>query len=117
MIDRTEIELIRILHFENHLSIRQIARMLKRSRNTIERWLKNPEPAPKKLISNRVFLENHRSEIEDLFLECELNCLPLQRAIKEKFGEVISFTATERSVALRRKLCLPRTKGKIWLLI
>ena len=89
MIDRTEIELIRILHFENHLSIRQIARMLKRSRNTIERWLKNPEPAPKKLSSNRVFLENHRSEIEDLFLECELNCLPLQRAIKEKFGEVI----------------------------
>lgn len=72
MIDRTEIELIRILYFERHHSVRQIARTLKRSRNTIERWLKDPEPAQKKLSPCRTFLEEHRSSVEELFLVCEL---------------------------------------------
>lgn len=91
---------IRSLYREDRLPIKEIARRLHISRNTIRKWIRNPElpvavkRRPKS--PGRMFLEANRDVIKSEFLSCEMLCLPLRRRLLEKYQIEVPLRTLER---------------------
>ncbi len=98
---------IRSLYREDRLPIKEIARRLHISRNTVRKWIRNPElpvavkRRPKS--PGRMFLEANRDVIKSEFLSCEMLCLPLRRRLLEKY---------QIEVAVKRR---PKSPGRMFL--
>ena len=91
---------IRSLYREDRLPIKEIARRLHISRNTVRKWIRNPElpvavkRRPKS--PGRRFLEANRDVIKSEFLSCEMLCLPLRRRLLEKYQIEVPLRTLER---------------------
>ena len=71
MLSDNIVSVIRSLFHKDQLAIKDIARRLSISRNTV-----------------RKFLESNRDAVKAEFYNCELRCLPLQRTLLEKYQSV-----------------------------
>lgn len=100
MLNDNVVSVIRSLFHEDQLAIKDIARRLSISRNTVRKWVRNPElPVVVKsrpLSPGREFLESNRDAVKAEFFNCELRCLPLQRTLLEKYQIEIPLRTLER---------------------
>lgn len=112
MLSDNIVSVIRSLFHEDQLAIKDIARRLSISRNTVRKWVRNPElPVVVKsrpLSPGREFLESNRDAVKAEFYNCELRCLPLQRTLLEKYQIEIPLRTLERFCKpLREAVKLP----------
>ncbi len=115
MIKPDERAKIRRLVLDEHRPIREVARMLEISRNTIRRCVReDPSATLGRKSSNGKFLSEHQKDIRDLYEKCELRCPPLQRLIKEQYGIDISLRMLERFCAdIRQEHRLERLQADV----
>ena len=95
MLAQQEIATIRRLYYNDRQSIKKIALQLGISRNTVRRWIRKESSTPV-YSPQRQFLIENREEIRQLFLQCEGNCLPLNRQIKFRWNITIHIRMLER---------------------
>ena len=95
MLAQQGIATIRRLYYNDRQSIKKIALQLSISRNTVRRWIRKESSTPV-YSPQRQFLIENREEIRQLFLECEGNCLPLNRQIKFRWNITIHIRMLER---------------------
>ena len=82
MLDGSHVSVIRDMHFVDGLGIREIARRIGCSRNTVRNWIRNPHKEAKvirPLSDNGQWLSENELRVRALYFECEGFCLPLQR--------------------------------------
>lgn len=100
MLNASDIFFIRKLYQEDKLSIKEISRRLHVSRNTVRKWIRNPD-LPVEIISRprspeREFLDQHRDDVKADFYDCEMLCQPLQRRLQEKYRIEVPLRMLER---------------------
>ncbi len=96
MLSKEDRTLISRWHDKDKLSIRRIAKQLGVSRNTVRRWLKQDCSLYRPKSDSGKFLQEHKKEVSDLYLQCEQRCPPLQRCIRDKFNIEVSLRTLER---------------------
>ena len=100
MLNDNVVSVIRSLFHEDQLAIKDIARRLSISRNTVRKWVRNPElpvlVKSRPLSPGREFLESNRDAVKAEFFNCELRCLPLQRTLLDKYQIEIPLRTLER---------------------
>ncbi len=103
--------LIRHLLADKKLSIRCIARQVGVSRNTVRRYARNQHnPQPARTDAGE-FLRQHEEEVTQRYAKCECRCPPLQRSLREVFGQDIPLRMLQRFCRpireeVRRQECL-----------
>lgn len=95
MLAQNEIDNIRRLYFEEKQPIKKIANQLGIARNTVRRWIRKESSVPV-YGEKRSFLIEHKEEIRQAFLDCEGNCLPLRRKIRNDYQITIHLRMLER---------------------
>ena len=99
MLDGSHVSVIRDMHFVDGLGIREIARRIGCSRNTVRNWIRNPHKEAKvirPLSDNGQWLSENELRVRALYFECEGFCLPLQRELKDRYSRDISLRMLER---------------------
>lgn len=99
MITADERARIRSLVMDEHRPIREVARMLEVSKNTVKRCIRAPEGAMPKCSlksANGKYLAEHKDDIRKLYEQCELRCPPLRRLLKERLDIDVTLRMLER---------------------
>lgn len=97
MLSKQEHAVINHWHEEKKLSIRSIAQRMGVSRNTVRRSLRNQketDTTPRSQLGK--FLQEHKAEIREQYVNCELHCPPLRRVIKERYQVDIPLRMLQR---------------------
>lgn len=108
MLQPIEINQIRSL-YQSGMSIKQIVAQTGIARNTVRKYLRETLPDAEKH-SSRHALEMHGSEIREMFIKCEGNCVVVQRNIDEQFGLSVSIRQLQRFCTPFRKELKPNSK-------
>ena len=98
-------EIISQMRNEQNVPIKRIARNLGISRNTVKRCLQPRDPRPAARSLARLFLEQNKPSLQELYLSCEMRCPPLRRLIKAKHDVDVPLRMLQRFFAPQRAEC------------
>lgn len=100
MLSANLVAVIRKLYQFDRLPIKEIARRLNVSRNTVRKWIRDPDrpveyPARSKSPACD-FLEAHRDEVRAEFVKCAEKCPILRQRLRQRHRIDISLRTLER---------------------
>ena len=100
MLSANLVAVIRKLHQFDQLPIKEIARRLRVSRNTVRKWVREPD-CPVKILGRpksqaRQYLEQNLEAVKADYFECEMMCPALRRRLLENHQVEIPLHTLER---------------------